>query len=312
MPVYAPTPVTYTVGSVVSRIVDLLLGTTREQVAQLATAVDNVTTTVVLAFATVVTPGTILSVDDELLYVWSVTPSSNGSTCVVQRGYRNTVPAAHGSLSLVLINPYFSSHEIHECMRDEIRSWPPQVFQVKTLDLVAVDFQNGYDLGDIKPFMPPYRATISPNTVTPGVDDLSWDTISFEIDQEANTTDFPSGNSLTVTEPGGIYQSPQTIHFKYAAPFDVDTSFADTVDLVNQVGIDESDIDILIYGAAWRLVQGFEVRRNLFNPMQTSGDYQGVPPGAILREADYYRTERDRRLGDAQRRLRGLFPVSIR
>jgi hypothetical protein len=313
MPVFGPGPNRqYSVGSVFSRIYDLLLGTTREEIAQLTLALDNEIASVQLSFATVVTPGTILSIDDELIYVWGVTPSSNGVTCNVQRGYRDTTPTTHDALALVLINPYFSAHEVRECMRDEIRSWPPQVFQVKTVEIQAENFVEGYDLGDIDPWLHPLKCQISPNTLTPGLDDLAWDTVPFLVDQSANLTDFPSGNSLTITAPGGIYQAPQTIHFKYAAPFDVDTIFTDTTDLVAVVGIDESDIDIVIYGASWRLVQGFEVRRNLFNPMQTSGDYQGVPPGSILREADYYKQERDSRLGDAQRRLRGQYPVARR
>jgi hypothetical protein len=117
---------------------------------------------------------------------------------------------------------------------------------------------------------------------------------------------------LFITAPGGIYQAPQTIHFKYAAPFNVDTAFDNTTDLVADVGVDESDLDVAVYGAMWRLVQGFEARRNLFNPMSTSSDVQGVPPGSILREADYYKMERNSRLGDAQRRLRSLFPVERR
>jgi hypothetical protein len=43
--------------------------------------------------------------------------------------------------------------------------------------------------------------------------------------------------------------------------------------------------------------------------MATSANVQGVPPGSILREADYYYKERVSRLGDAQRRLRGRFAL---
>lgn len=299
----------YSVGFCFSRIVDMVLGTTREQVAQLTASIANNDTTLNLAFAGVVAPGAILSIDDELIYVWNAVPDSNGLVCTVQRGYRNTTPDAHSALDLVLINPYFSSYEVHQCMRDEIRSWPPQVFQVKTVDLPAVNFVQGYDLGAINPWIMALKCQISPNTTIPEPDSEAWSTVPFLVDQDANTTSFPSGNSLTITAPGGIYLAPQTIHFTYAAPFDVDTSFVNATDLVNQVGIDESDLDIVIYGGAWRLVAGMEIRRNLFNAMQTSGDLQQTPPGAILHEADYYKTIRNERLGDAQRRLRGQYPV---
>lgn len=291
----------------------MLLGTTREEVAQLAADIGDADTSLTMQYAEVVTSGAILGIDDELIYTWNTSASSGGVTATIQRGYRNTSAAPHNAQSLVLINPYFSMHEVRECLRDEIRSWPPQVFRVMSIDIPAKNFVEGYDLGQITtPLLPPYRCTISPDTITPGTDDLMWPTISFEVDQNANLTDFPSGNALFITAPGGIYQAPQTIHFKYASIFDVDTAFDDTVDIITDVGIDESDIDIAIYGAMWRLVQGFEARRNLFNPMSVSSDVQGVPPGSILREADYYKTERNNRLGDAERRLRSLFPVARR
>jgi hypothetical protein len=302
-------PGVFSVGSVIGRIYDMLLGTTREQVAQLSADIGEDDTTCTLGYASVITDGDILSIDDELIYTWGTTSASGGVNATIQRGYRNTEAASHDADALVLVNPYFSTHEVRECLRDEIRSWPPQVFQVNSIDIAAVDFVEGYDLGDINPFLPPYRVSISPDTLTPGTDDMMWPTISFEVDQNANTDAFPSGNALFITAPGGIYQAPQTIHFKYASPFNVDSEFDDTTDLVENVGIDESDIDVAVYGAMWRLVQGFEARRNLFNPMATSSDVQGVPPGSILREADYYKTERNNRLGDAERRLRSLFPV---
>ena len=313
MPTLGPSTLTsFSVGSVMGRIYDMLLGTTREQVAQLGEGIGADDSSLFLNYASVVTDGDILSIDDELIYTWNTASVSGGVQATIQRGYRNTTPAEHDPDALVLINPYFSTREVRECLRDELRSWPPQVFRVESLDIAAIDFVQGYDLGDINPFMPPYRCTISPDTYTPGTTDLMWPTIPFEVDQNANTADFPSGNALFITAPGGIYEAPQTLHFKYATIFDVDTSFDDVTDMITDVGVDESDIDISVYGAMWRLVQGFEARRNLFNPMATSSDVQGVPPGSILREADYYKTERNNRLGDAERRLRSLFPVARR
>lgn len=320
MPVLDVSTPLYSVGYLINRVYDMVLGTTREQLCTTNGDIGATDKTINLTNADLVTPGSVLSIDDELVYIFDVSTASAGFNATVYRGFRQTTPTPHLSGTLSQINPYFSKHEIRESARDEIRSWAPKVFSIRTVDITALNQVVGYDLGNIN-VLHSLACKISPNNADPLPLDNSWPDIPFDVNLAANTSVFPSGKSLTITAPGGIFDSmdpgstsdpttqSQTIHYIYATPFNVDLSFVDTTDLVDGVGVDESDIDIVIYGCAWRLTAGMEIRRNLLNPMQQSGNLQGVPPAAILHEADYYKQMRDDRLRDASNRLRGQYPV---
>jgi hypothetical protein len=130
---------------------------------------------------------------------------------------------------------------------------------------------------------------------------------SYRIDHSANGTDFPSGNALIVTTPFPPYDAPRTLHYKYAVPIDVDTTFQETDDVL-AMGMDTSDLDIPPIGAAAQLAQGREMRRMLTQAQGTVADLQQFPPGYALQAADKFQARHDQRFNDAIQRLRAQYP----
>ena len=301
------TAISLTVGYLMDRTFDLLLGSAREQMAQVSAPIGATDTTI--AFENVsqaLGAETYIAIDDEVVYVWSAVVSNGTATATVQRGMKGTTAVTHTSGSVAYLNPFFTRYQVRQTLRDEIRSWGPQVFAVKTLDIAAADFINGYDLAGIGTYFRVLDLTQSPDTLYGVPSDKNWARVPYRMVHSANTTDFPSGNALIVTVP--VFDSPRTFHLTYSAPFDVDTAFDDATPLAS-VGIDNSDVDIAPYGAAWRLASSREMRRMLFEAQGASGDLQAIPPMYQESAAEKFKTFRDSRLNDAEVRLLSQYPV---
>jgi hypothetical protein len=188
-------------------------------------------------------------------------------------------------------------------------------------------WQRGYDLGAIvNPIAqgglglvinrilkvtapePPYIGSpgfwFVPGSVNTTLNDPAY---PFRYDPKANPAEFPSGASITLT---GLTLPTYVgnLNVIFATPYDVDTSWADTTDLINDVGLDERDLDIPPLGVTARLLRMVAVRRAMLNVQGQSRDDQAVSMQAILEDASQFEQERDKRLGDAQQRLLSDYP----
>lgn len=312
MPIFGPTTEdVYTVGYLIDRTFDLLLGSNREELNRLTTSISDTAVNFNIDFAPgSLNRGTYCTIDDEVMYVWTSTEASGSSSQVtVQRGMKGTIPAAHVGGALIATNPYFTRYQVRQTLRDIIRSWAPQVFAVKTLDIPIKNFIRGYDLGEIDPWMFALDLRLSSDILWSTPDDLQWAEVkSYRVSQSANLTDFPSGNALFVTDAYGVFDSPRTLHFTYAAPIDVDTTFNDD-DNVIAMGMDTSDLDIPPYGAAAQLALSREMRRMLTEAQGAVADLQQFPPGYAVSAAEKFQAFHDKRFNDAVQRLRAQYPL---
>lgn len=298
----------YTVGYLISRTFDLLLGSTREDLNRLTDSIQASDTTIAFDFAPGrMNTGSYIAIDDEIMYVWTSSTSSGSTTAVVQRGMKNSAPAIHAAGTIVKVNPFFTQYQVRQTLQDEIRSWGPQVFQAKSLDIAATDFVNGYDLGELGNLYSVIDVQRSPDTIWATPPDEMWPSVKWRVVNSANTTSFPSGQALMIVDPVPVFDQP-TFHVVYAAPIDVDSSFEDA-DSVIEMGMDSSDLDIAPYGAAWRLASSREIRRMLTEVQGNSADMQNFPPGYMVKTAEEFKQLRDSRLQDAIERLRAQYPI---
>lgn len=301
----------YTVGYLIDRTFDLLFGSNREEMNRLTAQLDAVTATFNVDFPPgSMQRGTYITIDDEIMYVWgSQQASGSSSTVTVQRGMRGTEPVDHAPQSIIFTNPYFTRYQVRQTLRDIIRSWAPQVFAVQTVDIPVVNFVRGYDLGDLGPWMFSLKLQMSYDPLVECVNEKEWPEItSYRTDHNANTTDFPSGNALYVTTPWPPFDQPRTLHYTYAVPIDVDSSFEDG-DNVLAMGMDSSDLDIAPYGAAAQLAMSREMRRMLTEAQGAVADLQQFPPGYAISAAEKFDQKHKERFNDAVQRLRAQYPL---
>lgn len=297
-----------TVGDLINTTRRHLLGTGRVFQNRLTNSVNTTDVTWTFDFdLKPITAGAELSIDDEIVYVWSTTPGLRQAT--VQRGQRGSTPAAHTAASVVYVNDRFPTFDVRATLQEEIRSWGPQVFRVvSSLAVGATSSVRGYDLtalnaGDIYDILDVRRSF----PTTPGTTDpKTRPRLGYSKDFSAPTGIYPSGKAVFLTQ--AFSTTLPTIDIIASAPFDVST-FTDATDLGSGVGLDAAWIDIPPYGAAARMLDTREVRRTFTEGQGEPRDAQEVPPGFISSTAARLWAKRKERLADAQRTLMVKFPI---
>jgi len=292
---------------------DELRGTTRDQINFLAAALDapSAGTQETISFSYDlggIVPNSTLVVGDETLYVITTNPSA--LTAVVVRGWDNTTPATAALGASVLVDPPWTRSVVTQRIRDEIRSWGPQVFAIKQTELTMVLNQRGYDFSVSDQVIDVLRITAQQ---VPTYDPLyGWNLMinsnttqaiqeyPFRYDAKADTSVFPSGRAIYFTDATPAYNG--NINVIYSCAFDVDTSWNDSTDMLTQVGLDSRDLDIPKFGAIARLLKSMMVRRSMLNVMGQSREDQDVSMATIGQAATEYRRTADLRLADVRER----------
>ena len=314
--------VTYTLGQLTDDTLRQLRGTTRDRVNILSQSLDapaplTVETIYLTGDLSGVVVASLLSVGDETMYVLNTTPASLAVSVI--RGYDGTTPSAQPAGTLVLVDTPWPRSFVQLQLRDEIRSWGPQVFTTGSVDIPIVQMQRGYDLGAVTvPIIrvlmvtapqPPYTGAPGywalPATSNVSMQDPS---VPFIYDANANPSEFPSGKSITLVGPY-VPNYSGDLHVVYATPFDVDTSWTDSTDMIANVGIDSRDLDIPALGAAARLLRWISVRRAMLNVQGTSRADQDVTMPAILQAMQEFQLSTKLRLNDVQLRLLSDWPI---
>lgn len=313
-----------TVGDLLNDTIRHLLGVSRGEANTVSntTAVATTDTTVFFQYQpNGIARNSFINIDDELLFIWSVDTVANSA--VVQRGMRGTVAASHAAGTWIDVNPRFPNYMIRAALQEEIRSWPHDLFQVKTLDITAgpastqqpnqVTVSRAYDLTGMDPnFYFGVELQHSPKAFS----DTWFRVKRWRIERLPTSgpsatgstfpiSYFPSGLALIVME----YIYTGQMRLSYASPFDVDTVFTDATDVVNTIGLHRELLDIPPLGAAWRLLATREVRRTFVESQGQSRHAEEVPPEEIMKAALSLKGLRDNRLAQEVQRIRTRYPV---
>lgn len=314
-----------TIGQTIDSTRQHLLGNGRSEMNALSVAMTDTTTGTCTTSYPVggITPGVYISIEEEEMYVFTTSPGTK--TITMSRGENGTTAHTHPINARIFVNEPFTRNMILNAICDDIKSWGPQVYAVKNMDITTSPYVRGYDLGSINPYYGVMEVTITPAPTYNNFDNKDWKRVRFRDYQQANTTDFPSGNALVVSGVGGMQGGDiplwqvngvqTTLHVIYTAPFNVDaiTSSAtpETIRLGADVGLDESEFDIPSIGAAWRLMMAREARRATTHMQDEPRSAEEVPPMYISKMAEQFKMLRDGRLADAQYRLMRQYPTRM-
>lgn len=241
--------------------------------------------------------GSLLAIDNELLYVWGVMKSL--STVTVRRGVYGTAPATHDAADLVEVGPRFPRPAIRDALLDELRSWPPKLYAVEaetvTFDLAsrsAAFNGDGYLHG-----LELLRASDD--------GDGTWEKVGFRVFE--GTPDRTVRSQIVVR---GAELRSGTYRFRYAARFALPFEPDDTDDLLDDYLLAESMLDIPPLGAAWRLLAAQEPKRSATHAQPEPRIAQEVPPQAALQAAGALKTLRDQRIAEESAVLRAAWPIA--
>ena len=187
-----------------------------------------------------------VEIDEELLWVDTFDRVANTATVSPYgRGYLGTTAATHLLDAKVTIAPTFPRFSIKRAINDTIRSLGASIFAVKSTSFVfnAAQSTYGFNNLDIKNIL-----TVSWEEIGPSKE---WRPIRrWDFDSTADATAWGAG-AQTITL-GEAPISGRTVRVVYAAdpaPFTANTDVYTT-----KTGLPESTRDVVILGAAYRLL----------------------------------------------------------
>jgi hypothetical protein len=187
-----------------------------------------------------------VEIDEELLWVDSFDRVANTATVSPYgRGYLGTTAATHLLDSKVTISPTFPRFSIKRAINDTVRSLGSSIFAVKSTSFTFNAAQSTYAFNnlDIKNIL-----TVSWQDVGPSKE---WRPLRrWDFDSTADATAW--GSSAQTITLGEAPISGRTVRVVYAADPLAFTS--NSQDYVTQTGLPESTKDVVILGAAYRLL----------------------------------------------------------
>jgi hypothetical protein len=195
----------------------------------------------------------VIEIDEELLWVDSFDRIANTATVAPYgRGYLGSTAAIHNADVKVTISPTFPRSSVKRSINDTIRSLGASIFAVKSTSFTFNAAQSTYAFNGLN----------IKNIIT-----VSWESIGptkewvpirrWDFDSTADATAFgASAQTITLGEapiPG------RTVRIVYAT--DPVTFTSNSQDYAEQTGLPESTRDVVILGAAYRLLSYLDPAR---------------------------------------------------
>lgn len=276
-------------------IYESLLGYTRsqEQTTHLTAPITETDLLVPVADANQISRG-VIEIGDELLYVdRKDTVASTGAIPPYGRGYLGTVAMEHEPGERVINNPRTPRDQIGRAINATIRSVYPDLYSVRTFKFPYVAARLHYTL-------PADADTILQVEWQPPGPSLMWLPIQYwRHSSSADSVDVELGDAI---QPG------RPVRLTYGArPNELDdfsVEFTDT-------GFDDNVRDVIVYGAAARIIGYTESARLQSEAIESQTQQQMIPPGATLNAGRYFFQLHKQRLAEEQRRLQLRHPVVI-
>jgi hypothetical protein len=193
----------------------------------------------------------IVEIDEELLWVDSYDRVANTATVAPYgRGYLGTTAATHAADAKVTIAPTFPRFNIKRAINDTIRSLGASIFAMKTTTFTFNAAVSTYAFAnlDIKNILTVHWQDIGPSK--------EWRPIrKYDFDAVANPEAFGYVSGTDKVQTITLGEAPisgRTVKVVYAtdpAPFTTNSQV-----YVTQTGLPESTRDVVILGAAYRLL----------------------------------------------------------
>ena len=249
---------------------------------QLASSIDNVTTSVLLSPANTIAMRTniILSVDYEIMYVTAWNQATGIATVV--RGYEGSAAAAHSTNALCYVQPKYTRFDVAVAINDELNrlSSPDNgMFQVGVATITFNPVYMGYDLGTIPSnfidILEVRHKIPFPTRNYPKIG--KWKVLRSIPD----TAVFPSGAGIVFYEGG---YPGQPVFIQYAAPFtpiDLTQSANFTTDVTILTGLQSTATDIPPLGAEIQLTIPREIKRNFMESQPDPRKALEIPSQAV-------------------------------
>ena len=245
----------------------------------------------------------VVEIDEELIWIDNFDRITNTATVSPYgRGYLGTTATVHALDAKVTISPTFPRYTIKKALNDTLRAVGSSIFAAKTTTFVFNAAETTYAFNNLNM---QNILTISWESVGPSKEWIpirrwSWDSVG-------DSTSF-GANAQTITI--GDYVMPgRTVKVVYATDPEAFTS--NTQDFVEQTGLPESCKDVIILGAAYRLMTYLDpARAGQVSPQADETDAKR-PYGASQTATKQLYALYTQRLNEETQRQQNFYPVRV-
>jgi len=244
----------------------------------------------------------IIEIDDELIWIDSFNKANSTLTVIpgFGRGYQGTTPSPHAQNSQVTMTPTFPRGVIKQAINDTINSFYPKLFATFSSVFTFNAAQVTYNLPAGA------RDALFVSWQTPGPSKEWLPVNRWRIDRMANVATFNSPTTINLYEK---IQPGRKVQVWYSA-LPVTMSNA-TDDFVDVTGLPESCRDVVVLGAAYRLLSYLDTGRiNLTSAEADLADAK-LPSTAGASSSKYVFALYQQRLMEEATKLQDRYPIRV-
>jgi hypothetical protein len=292
-----------TLNDMISEVRSSLAGYTlrQDRISYLTSAITTTDTAIQIGSSNNLAKG-IIEIDDELIWIDNFDKQNNTMNAApgFGRGYQGTSPAPHSTNAQVVLTPTFPRTNIKQAINDTIGSLYPKLWAIYSTTFTFNASQTTYPLPDDA------ENVLYMSWQTTG-SSREWLPINrWRQDLMANVATFNTQKTINIYEN---VQPGRTIQVWYAATPQTMTSGTDDFSAVT--GLPASCRDVIVYGAAYRLLSFIDPGRiNLTSAEADLADSK-VPGAAGSSNSRYIYALYQQRLQDESLKLSDKFPIRL-
>ena len=300
--------VTFT--DLVNRVKQQLLGYTKDQasVSQLVQPMTATDTTFMVDVETVnnLSRG-IVEIGDEMILVKKFDKPSGVVTVMGGlngRGAYSTTPASHSINDLVTDDPRFPNARIQEAINDTINGVYPDLWVFGQFEFPYVAARYEYPIpADADDVYKVTHNTIGPSAMWPPVPSWRFNAMASTTAGQVKPTPAPTGKSVEILGNSRIVPG-RNVRVSYTkAP----TTLALGSDTFASTGFPDRYVDLITYGACWRVLPAYEAARLQQQNIEATERAPLVPTGSGANAAKFFYSLYSKRLDEERTRLQRLF-----
>lgn len=258
---------------------------TLEANTYLTAAIDADDTAIPVAHPSYINRG-LIEIDNELLHVDAVGDTS-ATLYPWGRGAANTTAVTHALNARVINDPIFPRARIFEALKRCINNVQLELYTVKTYQFTFSVVQTQYEIpADTMRVLAVQYQVVGPSKEWVNV--THWD-----VDQNADTA---TGKALIIHE---CIQPGRTVQVTYAGELPQPAAYTDDLETI---GIPAWMQSVLLYGAAWELVQFMEPARLQLKSVEARTQAAAIDVGAASNVAKQLYAMYQLRLDAARKR----------
>ena len=301
-----------TFDQLVSRVKQQLLGYTRDQASiSYLTApmdADDVTFLVDTETVTNISRG-LIEIDDELILVKKYDRATGTVTVLggltgTGRGVEGTTAAAHTLDTIVTDDPMYPRVRVKEAINDTIAATFPDLWVFGEYEFPKIAARYEYPIPtEVEDVYKVTVNTIGPSGVWFPLSSWRFNPSASQTAGQVKPTPTPTGKTIQIMRdfivPG------RNIRVEYIKKPDLLVNPTD--DFATTTGYPERYIDLITYGACWRLLPAYESARLQQQAIEATERAPLVPTGAGSNASKYYMALYQQRLAEERTRLQRLF-----